>query len=413
MSMQGKRQEAHHHYHHSIHRHSQNFQSLSRRDLLKMAEASVTGLLLTACGIDEPTPISVPTQYPTLSPTGTGTPPHPTAALASPTATSAPAYAAVAICRAVSYERLHVLQKVQAALDFLDGIGDIIHSGDRVAIKVNLTGGTDTPPMRGVSRVESYFTHPEIVLALGKLLRDAGAAHLYIVEAIDTPDTFSDSGYESVARELGAQLVNLNSCKPYKDFYQAQLGDKGLVYEAFTLNPILDNIDVFVSVPKLKCHCNCGVTLSMKNSIGLAPLRYYRNKPRDGERSAFHGRANTDDYKTRLPQVIMDLNRARPIDLVLIDGIQTIDGGEGPWLNVSVQQSHVLIAGKNAVATDAVATAVMGFNPATEYPNSPFLHGWNHLNLARTLGLGSNRLEEIQVVGEKIEDIRCNFRPSS
>jgi uncharacterized protein (DUF362 family) len=250
------------------------------------------------------------------------------------------------------------------------------------------------------------------VLALGKLLRDAGAAHLYIVEAISTPDAFSDSGYESTARELGAQLVNLNSCEPYRDFYQAQLGDGGLVYESFTLNPILDNIDVFVSVPKLKCHWCCGVTLSMKNSIGLAPVRYYRNRPRDDDRSAFHGRANSDEYKTRLPQVIMDLNRARPIDLVLIDGIQTVDGGEGPWHDLSVQQSQVLIAGKNAVATDAVATAVMGFDPATEYPDSPFLHGWNHLNLAHALGFGSNRLDDIQTLGEKIEDVRCNFRPS-
>ncbi len=403
----------HHHRCYRIHRHSPNLQSLSRRDFLKMVGASVTGLLLTACGVDEPPPITRPTQYPTAFPTEIGTPLYPTATLlAPPMSTSALPSVAVAISRAISYERQHVFQQVQAALDFLGGIGDIVHSGDRVAIKVNLTGGTLTPPMRGVPRIESYFTHPAIVLALGKLLRDAGAAHLYIVEAIDTPDAFSDSGYESVARELGAQLVNLNSCKPYKDFYQARLGDEGLLYESFTLNPVLDNIDVFVSVPKLKCHWHCGVTLSMKNSIGLVPLQYYRNRPGDDDRSAFHGRVNTDDYKTRLPQVIMDLNRARPIDLALIDGIQTVDGGEGPWHDLSVQQAHVLIAGKNAVATDAVAAAVMGFDPAAEYPNSPFPRGWNHLNLARVLGFGSNRLEEIRVLGEKIEDVRCNFRPS-
>jgi uncharacterized protein (DUF362 family) len=399
------------------HRHSLKSQALSRRDFLKMIGASASGLFLTACGIHETAPTRTPTSFqpdtPMPSPTATETPPYPTATPETPTISPTPPPSTkVAITQAVRYDSQYVLQQARAALDSLGGISDIVHSGDRVAIKVNLTGGTLTPPMRGVPRIESYFTHPAVVLALGKLLRDAGAAHLYIVEATDTLDAFSDSGYEDVARELGAELVNLNSCEPYLDFYQAELGNQGLAYESFTLNPILDNIDVFVSVPKLKCHWCCGVTLSMKNSIGLVSLRYYRNRSRDGNRSAFHGRANTDDYKLRLPQVIMDLNRARPIDLVLIDGIQTVDGGEGPWCDLSVQHSHVLIAGNNAVATDAVGTAVMGFDPATEHPYSPFLHGWNHLNIAHALGFGSNHLEDIQVLGEKIEDVRCNFRPS-
>lgn len=390
---------------------------LSRRDFLKMMGASAAGLFLTSCGLKESglagaSPFPSDTSLP--PPAATGTLPHRTATLETPSLTSTSAVsprAEVAITRAASYESGAVLRQVQAVLDLLRETGDIVHSGDRVAIKVNLTGGTLTPPMQDVPRIESYFTHPAVVLALGKLMRDAGAAQLYIVEAIDTADAFSASGYESAARELGAQLVNLNSCEPYNDFYQAQLGGEGMTYQSFIFNPVLDNIDVFVSVPKLKCHWCCGVTLSMKNSIGLVPLHYYRNRPRDDDRSAFHGRENTDDYKSRLPQVILDLNRARPIDLVLIDGIQTVDGGEGPWYDLAVQQSHVLIAGRNALATDAVATAVMGFDPATEYPNSPFLHGWNHLNLARARGFGSNRLEDIHVLGEKIEDVRCNFRP--
>jgi len=400
-----------------IHRHSPNPAFLSRRDFLKMFGASAGGLVLTACGLNKFTSTSSPALFPSDTPSpfqpATEIPfPSPTATPGTPAISPVPPHRKVAIAQADDYDGQVVFRQARTALDALGAIGDIVHLGDRVAIKVNLTGGTLTPPMRGIPRIESYFTHPSVVLALGKLLRDAGATHLYIVEATDTPDAFSDSGYEDIARELGAELVNLNSHIPYKDFYQAQLGNEGLVYESFTLNPILDNIDVFVSVPKLKCHWCCGVTLGMKNSIGLVPVRYYRNRPRDNERSAFHGGADTDEYKTRLPQVIMDLNRARPIDLVLIDGIQTVDGGEGPWHDVSVQQSRVLIAGKNAVAVDAVGTAVMGFDPVAEYPNSPFLHGRNHLNLAHDLGFGSNRLEEIQILGEKIEDVRCNFRPS-
>jgi uncharacterized protein (DUF362 family) len=72
----------------------------------------------------------------------------------------------------------------------------------------------------------------------------------------------------------------------------------------------------------------------------------------------------------------------------------------------------VLIAGKQALATDAVATAVMGFDPRGDYPSAPFLHGDNHLNLAADLKLGTNRLEEIAVVGASIDQVRRQFKPA-
>jgi hypothetical protein len=54
----------------------------------------------------------------------------------------------------------------------------------------------------------------------------------------------------------------------------------------------------------------------------------------------------------------------------------------------------------------------MGFDPTVEPPTAPFLRGDNYLNLACQLGLGTNRLEEIQVVGASIDDVRYPFQPS-
>lgn len=72
----------------------------------------------------------------------------------------------------------------------------------------------------------------------------------------------------------------------------------------------------------------------------------------------------------------------------------------------------VLIASKNPVSADAVATAVMGFDPSIEPPNAPFLRGDNYLNMACELGLGTNRLGEIETVGAGISDVRCEFLPA-
>ena len=183
------------------------------------------------------------------------------------------------------------------------------------------------------------------------------------------------------------------------------------MYERFSLNHLLQEVDTFVSVAKLKCHQIAGVTLSMKNLFGLAPLRVYRRNWEDGYRTAFHGDA--PETGARVPRIVVDLNRARPIHLSLLDGIKTVEGGEGPWIaTMAPVAAGVLIAGKNPVATDAVATAVMGFDPRGSRPNAPFLNGDNHIAIAADLGLGTNRLDEIAVVGSSIDEVQRAFGPA-
>jgi uncharacterized protein (DUF362 family) len=316
----------------------------------------------------------------------------------------------VAIAQATGYDRDLVRRQVQALLDGIGGLDDVIAAGDRVAIKVNLTGGAVVQPPAGLPAIETYITHPEVVRALGELLRDAGARELFIVEAVYDADSFPLWGYEDVAGALDAVLINLNLPQPYEGFVSVGVGAGWFIYEGFTFNRILQEVDAFVSVSKMKCHCTAGVTHTMKNLIGLAPVQYYKRNPEDQYRTAFHG--GESGANTRLPRVIVDLNRARPIHLALVDGVKTAEGGEGPWNQAfSPVQPGVLLAGKNAVATDAVATAVMGFDPTADYPTAPFTHGDNHLNLAAGLGLGTNRLEEIAVVGAAIDDVCRGFAP--
>jgi uncharacterized protein (DUF362 family) len=316
----------------------------------------------------------------------------------------------VAIAQAASYDRQLVRQGVQTLLDGLGGLGDVISPGDRVAIKTNLTGGTGAAPLPGVSPIESYVTHPEVVRALGELLRDAGAGQLFIVEAVYEWGSYTLWGYEDVAAALGATLIDLNVPHPYGDFISAPVGEGWFVYPAYSMNPILHEVDVFVSVAKMKCHWSCGLTLSLKNLIGLLPVSRYRCASDHGHRSDLHG--CDGNFRTRLPGVIVDLARARSIHLALIDGIKTVEAGEGPWINTMAPvEPGVLIAGKNPVATDGVAAAVMGFDPAATYPSAPFVRADNHLSLASGAGLGPHRLDEIEVVGTPIDDVRHEFKP--
>jgi uncharacterized protein (DUF362 family) len=249
------------------------------------------------------------------------------------------------------------------------------------------------------------------VQAIGELLRDVGAKAIYIVEAVWEWGSYETWGYATMAKELGATLINLNDPEPYTGFASMPVGKDWFIYDRFTFNPILQEVDAFVSVAKMKCHYLCGITQSMKNLIGLVPCQPYQLKAEDNNRSKFHG-AETET-KNRLPRVVLDLNRARPINLSLIDGIKTVDGSEGPWnQDLTPQSPGLLIGGKNPVATDAVAVAAMGFDPTADYPHVPFLRADNHLNIAQQLGLGSNRLTEIEVVGATLDDVKTSFQPA-
>ncbi|HTP08834.1 MAG TPA: DUF362 domain-containing protein [Anaerolineae bacterium] len=404
--------------------------ALSRRDFLKVSGTVVGGLALAGCGTPptatEPSPTSAPiatatstvtppSATPTSVPATTAVPPTltamptSTAVPASPTATAAKATARyqVAIARAASYDPKLVRRQVETLFDNLGGLSDVIKRDDKVAIKPNLTGGTSVQPAGGLPPIETYVTHPAVVRAMIELLYDAGAAAVYIVESVYEWASYQDWGYVDVAHDLGATLIDLNDTQPYSDYATLPVGQNWFIYDQFTTNHILEEVDALVSVAKMKCHWICGITQSMKNLVGMVPVQFYG----DTYRSDLHGAE--DEMKQRLPRVVVDLNRARPVNISLIDGIKTVDGSEGPWNNnLGPQSPGILIGGKNPVATDAVAVAAMGFEPTAEYPDPPFLRAENHLNLARQMGLGSNRLKDITIEGASLAEVKQHFQPA-
>ncbi len=378
-----------------------SFAGYSRRDFLKLGTI-LAGLAATGCHIKpgRPDPGAAFTPAPSTYPVTAGLP-----ALTG----VAPAYQ-VAIAQAKSYDRILVKQKIQAMLEELGGWEELIRPGKRVALKINLTSGMHFNPPTGFTAPESYVTHPEVVRALGELLMDSGVKDLFVVEAVYDDLSFPSWGFTEVAQGLGASLVDLNLPAPYPNFVSIPTGTGWFVYESFTLNPILQEVDTFISVTKMKCHYNCGITLSMKNLIGLAPSTRYRLSPDHWWRSAFHG--NEKETPTRLPRVILDLNRARPIHLSVIDGIMTAEGGATPRGTFKPVQPGILLMGKNPVATDFVATAAMGFDPLASPPQPPFIRADNYLALAGELGLGPRRLSEIGVVGASLDDVTSQFEPA-
>jgi hypothetical protein len=121
----------------------------------------------------------------------------------------------------------------------------------------------------------------------------------------------------------------------------------------------------------------------------------------------------------RIPRIIVDLARARPIHLSIIDGIETQTTTSGAWAEPDMKRTILLIqpgilaAGLNPVSTDAVATAAMGFDPMAGRGTAPFDDCDSFLRLAEEAGLGARELDTIDVLGSSVAEVQFPFRDYS
>jgi len=181
--------------------------SLSRRDFLRISGLVAAGLLTSRCQSQQPTPIaSIPPNSPKPS---------------------------VAIGKVQTYDRTAIESQVQTLIDQLGGLGSVVKPGDSVAIKTNLTGGVSSGLLNGIPAEESYVTHPEVVRALVKQVKAAGAGEIFIVEAVYELASYIDWGYEDIASDLGVTLIDLNNSKPYTHFVETPVGPDSHVYDKF------------------------------------------------------------------------------------------------------------------------------------------------------------------------------------
>ena len=116
-------------------------------------------------------------------------------------------------------------------------------------------------------------------------------------------------------------------------------------------------------------------------------------------------------WKYRVPRVTADCLGARPIDLAVIDGIETCRAGEGPWAaQTQPIQPGLLLVGCNPLCTDAIATAAMGYDPLAGHFEFPF-PSENHLRLLHSVGVGEIDPKKIEVRGLALKEAVYPFNP--
>lgn len=343
---------------------------------------------------------------------------------------------AVARCRSYQEDFVPILRKM---FDQIGGLDRLVRN-KTVTIKLNLTG---SPALRIQGRPlgVTHYTHPKTAGAIAHLLGEAGARRIRFVESCwatagPLEEYMLESGWNVRALQSAARAVefeNTNALGRGKRYARFKVPGGGLIFPAYNLNLAYEETDVFVSMAKLKNHATCGVTLAMKNIFGITPASIYGDDAGVGEPNESPGKGRVDvchrgkrqpaasapaelnpqssrEPGHRMPRITAELNAARPIHISFIDGVETLAGGEGPWIKgVHHVQPGLLILGTNAVCTDTVATALMGYDPRATRGTPPFTTCDNTLLLAESVGAGSADLKRIDVRGLAIKDAVYRF----
>ena len=276
----------------------------------------------------------------------------------------------VAVLRSDHYDYPALLGSLKEGVDLLGGWQEFIRAGERVLLKPNLLIGRPAS--------QSVNTHALIVKAVARMVLDAGCS----VVIGDSPQlgtakkVAARCGLEDVAKELGVEIVEFD---PVEVKFP-----NGRLFKSMVIGKPLLEVDKVINLPKLKTHSLTCLTLAVKNLFGYIP------GPRKAEWHVKTSEAGMD----ALAQLFLELSELVKPALNIVDGITAMEG-RGPGFG-DPRDLGLVVLGRDAVAVDRVIAEIVGA-PVEWVPT---------LKVARAKGYGCPELDDIEVVGENLHQVR-------
>ena len=242
---------------------------------------------------------------------------------------------------------------VKQAVELVGGIGRYVGRGDVVAVKPNIA--FNSPPQYKAT------TDPLVVRTIVDMCFQAGASKVYVFDrTVSNPRlSYVTSGIERAAEQAGAKVLYVDdvSSKLYKKISVAD----GVYLKETLVNRYILESDVFINLPVAKQHSTSGLTIGMKNLMGIS----------GDNRSRWHW---------DIHEAISDINMAVRSDLTVVDAtaIMTRRGPTGGSLSY-LEDSDTIIASPGVAQADAEAAILFGKKP----------QDLGYLRLAEEKGLGS------------------------
>ena len=350
----------------------------SRRDFLR--------LLLAASGATALTPFLNACQAlglipPTQTPTSSATPSASSTPTLSPSLTSSPTPTATPDPR-TPVVLVKTRDRVAGIRKALDLWGQNPVEGKTVALKANFNSANLSPAS----------THPDTLRTLVQELWRMGARSLTLAErsgSADTRSVLTELGIFDLAKELGVDTVVLNDLTDQSNWDMFQ--PPGSHWQnGFPFSKIFREAEAVIQTCCLKPHRWGGITLSLKNSVGMV-ARYMNGLDYMNEMHA-----------SNIGTKVAEINSAYTPSLILLDGVEAFitggpDQGQKVW-------GDVILVGADRVAMDAVGVALLRHLGCTGPASRGPIFQQEQIARAVELGLGVDGPEKIRLLVDD-EDI--------
>lgn len=260
------------------------------------------------------------------------------------------------------YDRDNIYQELKWGIDQLGGMGHFIQSDEKILLKPNL--------LRKADKDSAIVTHPLVMAAVGRLLREAGCEH------ISYGDSSGIGFMDKVAEECGMAaemdalqipLANFDDCVLVKY-------PQGKMAKQFHLAKAVVENDALINVCKMKTHQLEKITAAMKNMYGCIQGLH---------KAKGHTIYNNAESFARM---LVDLNRYVNPRLYIMDGIVAMEGN-GPASGEPVPMGVMLIS-TDPVALDSVVCSLMNLKPDLVPTNVQ----------GEKMGLGTWREDQIEIL---------------
>ncbi len=246
----------------------------------------------------------------------------------------------------------NVEQAVRRAIDLVGGIRRYVKPGDKVVVKPNIAW--NSPPHLKAN------TDPLVVRAVVHLCFEALAAKVYVFDRTCSNPKLSyvTSGIARAAKEAGADVSYVDKVNS-RDYKKIKVPGGVFLSESLVNRTILES-DVLINVPVAKHHGSAGLTMGMKNLMGIT-----------GD--------NRNKWHWQLHDAISDINLAVKSHLTVIDATNIMlrngpTGGSTSYL----KKLDTVIASPNVVQADSQTSTLFGVEPESI----------GYLRLAEKKGIG-------------------------
>jgi uncharacterized protein (DUF362 family) len=206
----------------------------------------------------------------------------------------------------------------------------------KVLIKPNIL--SDSPVEKAIT------TNPEVLRAMIKYVKSQGAKSIIVGDspALHKPGLKPTTcGLYQICEEEDVEWVSF-----IKDSFKVKLP---ILKHKITLTSVLNDVDLLISLPKLKTHELMITTGALKNQFGLVP--------------GLHKSPQHVKYpkKGNFAKLICGIHTQSKAKFALMDAVIGMEGA-GPG-NGTPRQIGVLIASNDLLAVDIAQATIMGHSP--------------------------------------------------